>query len=238
MCTSYNTAHKLPSVTSAVFGVFAGSPSHQSISEWRMQSIARDSEDSTDDEFFDAHGKIISSPLPPAVQKSTYPQYERSREVCTDYLVTKQYSVRKPWPTPPHGNKLPDVSFIYTPSDLESETCSRFEVCLSHLRLWFVLRGWLFWHVEVFQSIYISAVCLAEDFSDNEEMFAKEMTKWSSNDLMDKIETIEVDEAQGRRCFSVGNSLTYAQKKSYLCTFVCFHRDAVSGVGWRVRWDE
>ncbi|XP_030291376.1 membrane-associated phosphatidylinositol transfer protein 2 isoform X1 [Sparus aurata] len=67
-----------------------GSPSHQSISEWRMQSIARDSEDSTDDEFFDAH----------------------------------------------------------------------------------------------------------EDFSDNEEMFAKEMTKWSSNDLMDKIETIEVDEAQ------------------------------------------
>uniref|UniRef100_A0A3B4VNY3 Phosphatidylinositol transfer protein membrane associated 2 n=1 Tax=Seriola dumerili TaxID=41447 RepID=A0A3B4VNY3_SERDU len=67
-----------------------GSPSHQSISEWRMQSIARDSEDSTDDEFFDAH----------------------------------------------------------------------------------------------------------EDFSDNEEMFGKEMTKWSSNDLMDKIETIEVDEAQ------------------------------------------
>lgn len=37
--------------------VCTGSPSHQSISEWRMQSIARDSEDSTDDEFFDAHGK-------------------------------------------------------------------------------------------------------------------------------------------------------------------------------------
>uniref|UniRef100_A0A8C3A6P1 Phosphatidylinositol transfer protein membrane associated 2 n=1 Tax=Cyclopterus lumpus TaxID=8103 RepID=A0A8C3A6P1_CYCLU len=67
-----------------------GSPSHQSISEWRMQSIARDSEDSTDDEFFDAH----------------------------------------------------------------------------------------------------------EDFSDNEEMFAKEITKWSSNDLMDKMGTMEVDEAQ------------------------------------------
>uniref|UniRef100_A0A8C4HD95 Phosphatidylinositol transfer protein membrane associated 2 n=1 Tax=Dicentrarchus labrax TaxID=13489 RepID=A0A8C4HD95_DICLA len=74
-----------------------GSPSHQNISEWRMQSIARDSEDSTDDEFFDAY----------------------------------------------------------------------------------------------------------EDFSDNEEMFAKEITKWNSNDLMDKIETIEVDEAQGRlgSCF-------------------------------------
>lgn len=41
---------------------------------------------------------------------------------------------------------------------------------------------------------------LAEDFSD-EEMFAKDITKWSSNDLMDKIETIEVDEAQGRLCF-------------------------------------
>ncbi|XP_068562556.1 membrane-associated phosphatidylinositol transfer protein 2-like [Cebidichthys violaceus] len=67
-----------------------GSPSHQSISEWRMQSIARDSEDSTDDEFFDAH----------------------------------------------------------------------------------------------------------EDFSDNEEMFSKEITKWNSNDLMDKIGTMEVDEAQ------------------------------------------
>lgn len=68
-----------------------GSPSRHSISEWRMQSIARDSEDSTDDEFFDAH----------------------------------------------------------------------------------------------------------EDFSDNEEIFAKEITKWSSNDMMDKIETAESEEAQG-----------------------------------------
>lgn len=42
---------------------------------------------------------------------------------------------------------------------------------------------------------------LAEDFSDNEELFAKDITKWSSNDLMDKIETIEVDEAQGRLGF-------------------------------------
>lgn len=31
-------------------------------------------------------------------------------------------------------------------------------------------------------------------------MFVKDMTKWSSNDLMDKIETIEVEEAQGRKC--------------------------------------
>ncbi|XP_066507090.1 membrane-associated phosphatidylinositol transfer protein 2 isoform X2 [Hoplias malabaricus] len=67
-----------------------GSPSRHSISEWRMQSIARDSDESTDDEFFDAH----------------------------------------------------------------------------------------------------------EDLSDNEEIFTKEITKWSSNDLMDKIETAEVDEPQ------------------------------------------
>uniref|UniRef100_A0AAY4BW82 DDHD domain-containing protein n=1 Tax=Denticeps clupeoides TaxID=299321 RepID=A0AAY4BW82_9TELE len=67
-----------------------GSPSRHSISEWRMQSIARDSEDSTDDEYFDAH----------------------------------------------------------------------------------------------------------EDFSDNEEIIPKEITKWSSNDLMDKIETSEDDSAQ------------------------------------------
>ncbi|XP_074966696.1 membrane-associated phosphatidylinositol transfer protein 2 isoform X5 [Phalacrocorax aristotelis] len=67
------------------------SPSHHSISEWRMQSIARDSDDSSDDEFFDAH----------------------------------------------------------------------------------------------------------EDLSDNEEMFPKEITKWSSNDLMDKIETPECDDVQG-----------------------------------------
>uniref|UniRef100_A0A673YZJ1 Phosphatidylinositol transfer protein membrane associated 2 n=1 Tax=Salmo trutta TaxID=8032 RepID=A0A673YZJ1_SALTR len=78
-----------------------GSPVHQNISEWRMQSIARDSEDSTDDEFFDAH----------------------------------------------------------------------------------------------------------EDFSGDEEMLlhAKEMTKWSSNDLMDKMETTETDEGQvhcGSECLA------------------------------------
>lgn len=33
------------------------SPSRHSISEWRMQSIARDSDESSDDEFFDAHGR-------------------------------------------------------------------------------------------------------------------------------------------------------------------------------------
>ncbi|KAG9261384.1 membrane-associated phosphatidylinositol transfer protein 2 [Astyanax mexicanus] len=65
------------------------SPSQQSISEWRMQSIARDSEDNSDDEFFDAH----------------------------------------------------------------------------------------------------------EDFSDNEEIFPKEIAKWNSNDLMDKIEAGDLEES-------------------------------------------
>uniref|UniRef100_A0A670Z241 Phosphatidylinositol transfer protein membrane associated 2 n=1 Tax=Pseudonaja textilis TaxID=8673 RepID=A0A670Z241_PSETE len=68
------------------------SPSHHTIADWRMQSIARDSDESTDEEFFDAH----------------------------------------------------------------------------------------------------------EDISENEEVFPKEITKWSSNDLMDKIETAETDEVPGR----------------------------------------
>ncbi|CAK6966486.1 membrane-associated phosphatidylinositol transfer protein 2-like isoform X2 [Scomber scombrus] len=67
------------------------SPSRHSISEWRMQSIARDSEDSSDEEFFDAH----------------------------------------------------------------------------------------------------------EDLSDGEEVFPKEMTKWNSNDLMDKIEAADTEETPG-----------------------------------------
>ncbi|XP_030076077.1 membrane-associated phosphatidylinositol transfer protein 2 isoform X3 [Microcaecilia unicolor] len=67
------------------------SPSRHSISEWRMQSIARDSDESSDEEFFDAH----------------------------------------------------------------------------------------------------------EDLSDTEEVFPKEISKWNSNDLMDKIETTEVDDIQG-----------------------------------------
>ncbi|XP_041854792.1 membrane-associated phosphatidylinositol transfer protein 2-like isoform X3 [Melanotaenia boesemani] len=67
------------------------SPSRHSISEWRMQSIARDSDDSSDEEFFDAH----------------------------------------------------------------------------------------------------------EDLSDGEEVFPKEIAKWNSNDLMDKIEATDTEEAPG-----------------------------------------
>ncbi|XP_034452767.1 membrane-associated phosphatidylinositol transfer protein 2-like isoform X4 [Hippoglossus hippoglossus] len=67
------------------------SPSRHSLSEWRMQSIARDSDDSSDEEFFDAH----------------------------------------------------------------------------------------------------------EDLSDNEEVFPKEISKWNSNDLMDKIEAADTEETTG-----------------------------------------
>uniref|UniRef100_A0A672ZYB2 Phosphatidylinositol transfer protein membrane associated 2 n=1 Tax=Sphaeramia orbicularis TaxID=375764 RepID=A0A672ZYB2_9TELE len=72
----------------AAYGV---SPSRHSISEWRMQSIARDSDDSSDEEFFDAH----------------------------------------------------------------------------------------------------------EDLSDGEEVFPKEIAKWNSNDLMDKIEAADTEETPG-----------------------------------------
>ncbi|XP_055080032.1 membrane-associated phosphatidylinositol transfer protein 2-like isoform X2 [Periophthalmus magnuspinnatus] len=67
------------------------SPSRHSLSEWRMQSIARDSDDSSDEEFFDAH----------------------------------------------------------------------------------------------------------EDLSDGEEVFPKEITKWNSNDLMDKMEAVDTEDAPG-----------------------------------------
>ncbi|XP_075023873.1 membrane-associated phosphatidylinositol transfer protein 2 isoform X7 [Calonectris borealis] len=93
------------------------SPSRHSISEWRMQSIARDSDDSSDDEFFDAHAQ--------------WAEPEPEKISCR-------------W--------LPTHSLAYSGK---------------------------------------------EDLSDNEEMFPKEITKWSSNDLMDKIETPECDDVQG-----------------------------------------
>lgn len=38
----------------------------------------------------------------------------------------------------------------------------------------------------------------AEDLSDSDEVFAKEMTKWSSNDFLDTLEwPVEPDEALG-----------------------------------------
>lgn len=37
----------------------------------------------------------------------------------------------------------------------------------------------------------------AEDFSDGEEVFPKEIAKWNSNDLMDKIEAADAEETPG-----------------------------------------
>lgn len=43
----------------------------------------------------------------------------------------------------------------------------------------------------------LSLFLFKEDPSENEEVFPKEITKWSSNDLMDKIETHEPGEVPG-----------------------------------------
>ncbi|NXK32615.1 PITM2 protein, partial [Piprites chloris] len=53
-----------------------------------------------------------------------------------------------------------------------------------------------------------------EDLSDNEEMFPKEITKWSSNDLMDKIETPECDDVQGPQMLYSGVSNDLGHKLS------------------------
>lgn len=37
----------------------------------------------------------------------------------------------------------------------------------------------------------------AEDLSDGEEVFPKEIAKWNSNDLMDKIEAADTEETPG-----------------------------------------
>lgn len=36
-----------------------------------------------------------------------------------------------------------------------------------------------------------------EDFSDTEDVLPKEISKWNSNDLMDKIEAVDTEEAPG-----------------------------------------
>ncbi|XP_015273150.1 PREDICTED: membrane-associated phosphatidylinositol transfer protein 2 [Gekko japonicus] len=113
--TASNTGEALPgrvltkqwSTSSKSSSKRGASPSRHSLSEWRMQSIARDSDESSDDEFFDAH----------------------------------------------------------------------------------------------------------EDLSENEEVFPKEITKWSSNDLMDKIGTPESEDVPDDPClesageYNVGSSV-------------------------------
>lgn len=45
---------------------------------------------------------------------------------------------------------------------------------------------------------------LPEDLSDSEEMFPKDITKWNSNDLMDKIESPEPEDSQGNQLGAAG----------------------------------
>uniref|UniRef100_A0A8C6PXL9 Phosphatidylinositol transfer protein membrane associated 2 n=1 Tax=Nothobranchius furzeri TaxID=105023 RepID=A0A8C6PXL9_NOTFU len=94
------------------------SPSRHSISEWRMQSIARDSDDSSDEEFFDAH----------------------------------------------------------------------------------------------------------EDLSDGEEVFPKEIAKWNSNDLMDKIEAADTEETPGTRK-NTGRSAVRQSLPLFIIT-LCFQESS------------
>lgn len=55
---------------------------------------------------------------------------------------------------------------------------------LVSLRLWTV-------------NLFCPCVSAAEDFSDPEDVLPKEISKWNSNDLMDKIEAADPEEAAG-----------------------------------------
>lgn len=44
---------------------------------------------------------------------------------------------------------------------------------------------------------YVSCVAPAEDLSDSEDVLPKEIAKWNSNDLMDKIEAADTEETPG-----------------------------------------
>lgn len=43
----------------------------------------------------------------------------------------------------------------------------------------------------------LSCVAPTEDLSDGEEVFPKEISKWNSNEMMDKIEAEDAEEAPG-----------------------------------------
>lgn len=59
--------------------------------------------------------------------------------------------------------------------------------------LWRLVALWFFQPVNLVTTCFFTA----EDFSDNEDSLPKEITKWNSNDLMDKIEAADTDEASG-----------------------------------------
>lgn len=43
----------------------------------------------------------------------------------------------------------------------------------------------------------LCCVAPAEDLSDSEDVLPKEIAKWNSNDLMDKIEAVDTEETPG-----------------------------------------
>lgn len=44
---------------------------------------------------------------------------------------------------------------------------------------------------------HVCCVAPAEDLSDSEDVLPKEIVKWNSNDLMDKIEAADTEETPG-----------------------------------------
>ncbi|EHH21296.1 hypothetical protein EGK_04317 [Macaca mulatta] len=120
------------------------SPSRHSISEWRMQSIARDSDESSDDEFFDAHGGSLTL-------------------MRGKYIFNVENAIKET-----------------AKQEVPGQQCSGEMGPGAHPEL------------EEGQRVPESD----EDLSDTEEMFPKDITKWSSNDLMDKIESPEPEDTQ------------------------------------------
>lgn len=74
----------------------------------------------------------------------------------------------------------------------------------------------------------LSCVVPAEDLSDGEEVLPKEIAKWNSNDLMDKIEAAEAEETPGmtKTTRTLSRTVTLRQ---YLRMCLCVCRWAVQG---------
>uniref|UniRef100_A0A7N6FK93 DDHD domain-containing protein n=1 Tax=Anabas testudineus TaxID=64144 RepID=A0A7N6FK93_ANATE len=86
------------------------SPSRHSISEWRMQSIARDSDDSSDEEFFDAHEDLSDGEevFPKEIAKwNSNDLMDKIEAADTEETpVSKQFGPRAPWATVgPHSSQ-------------------------------------------------------------------------------------------------------------------------------------
>uniref|UniRef100_A0A8C9Y3Z8 Phosphatidylinositol transfer protein membrane associated 2 n=1 Tax=Sander lucioperca TaxID=283035 RepID=A0A8C9Y3Z8_SANLU len=91
------------------------SPSRHSISEWRMQSIARDSDDSSDEEFFDAHGNHNGEEV---FQK------EISKWNSNDLIDKIEAADTEETPAfPRHPHHHPFLNFIFCFQESSSQQC-------------------------------------------------------------------------------------------------------------------